>query len=473
MPVWFTRTACLLLVPLIFMASEAFYAVHAEAALDEQLKSLATHITHTYDDNGNLKSSSDGTHTNSYQYDYANRLIEASIQFGSTPGVTRYAYNAFNRLATRTTNGQKTTYLVDPNRDLSQVLEEKTGGQVTRYLHGDDLISMDRAGSGLSYYLYDGQLSTRQLANSAGLVTDTYAYDAFGLPLSRTGATVNEYLYNGEQFDPNTGFIYLRARHYNPEHGRFISRDPFFGNTQDPVSLHKYIYAGADPVNRMDPTGLFLTIIEAVQTFMLQMYVRSIQIVNAVKALCSAKTVLKGVGYLLFFLSILFIFLLPANSGLSVVFNTVSNPGAIDSTDIKEFEHRFHFIRGRRGAAILEGRLKRVDGAYVSFVLNFLEFWRSRIGVGYNKQVFPPIKVCNIEVVKLEWSFGGNAPTLQNIATGIDPINDAAYGDDAAARQNAADYQFFAIGWSLTILKKIKFSIPLVSASFSGVRVGR
>lgn len=34
-----------------------------------------------------------------------------------------------------------------------------------------------------------------------------------------------------------------------------MSRDPNKGNRFDPRSLHKYLYAGGDPVNLLDPTG--------------------------------------------------------------------------------------------------------------------------------------------------------------------------------------------------------------------------
>jgi len=45
------------------------------------------------------------------------------------------------------------------------------------------------------------------------------------------------------------------ARYYNPNTGRFMSRNPEDGNANDPQSLHKYLYAGGDPVNRIDPSG--------------------------------------------------------------------------------------------------------------------------------------------------------------------------------------------------------------------------
>ena len=86
-------------------------------------------------------------------------------------------------------------------------------------------------------------------------VTDTYEYDAFGNALVTTGSTPNEFLYRGEQFDPDLGLYYLRARYYNPATGRFMSRDPEDGNGYDPETLHKFLYAGGNPINGIDPTG--------------------------------------------------------------------------------------------------------------------------------------------------------------------------------------------------------------------------
>lgn len=78
----------------------------------------------------------------------------------------------------------------------------------------------------LSFYGYDGSGNVRQLTNSAGAVTDSYEYDAFGNLLNSTGTTPNVYMYRGEQFDSDLGLYYLRARYYNPITGRFMSRDP-------------------------------------------------------------------------------------------------------------------------------------------------------------------------------------------------------------------------------------------------------
>ncbi len=172
-----------------------------------------------------------------------------------------YSYNADGIRIEKTVDGTDTTsYLVDKNRPYAQVLEERDGSnnlQVS-YVYGDDLISQDRGGVD-SYYHYDGQLSTRVLSDPFETVTDTYTYDAFGNVLVQTGITENNYLYTGEQYDPNAGFYYLRARYYDSGIGRFITTDPCQGSTFDPPSLHKYLYTGADPVNNWDPSGRFST----------------------------------------------------------------------------------------------------------------------------------------------------------------------------------------------------------------------
>lgn len=46
-----------------------------------------------------------------------------------------------------------------------------------------------------------------------------------------------------------------RARDYNANIGRFTTMDTFEGDQQDPQSLHKYVYAANNPINRSDPSG--------------------------------------------------------------------------------------------------------------------------------------------------------------------------------------------------------------------------
>jgi RHS repeat-associated protein len=131
-----------------------------------------------------------------------------------------------------------------------------TTGNITDYLYGDDLIKQTKAAND-SYYLYDGLGSTRALTNSTGTITDSYNYESFGSLLNQVGTTENNYLFTGEQFDKNLDNYYLRARYYDQNVGRFMQMDTWMGNNQDPVTLHKYLYANVDPVNNIDPTGNF------------------------------------------------------------------------------------------------------------------------------------------------------------------------------------------------------------------------
>ena len=100
--------------------------------------------------------------------------------------------------------------------------------------------------------------STRALLDAAATVVQLYSYDAYGNALGfDPKAALTEFLYSGEQFDAKIGQQYLRQRYYAPATGRFNRLDPFFGDVSDPQSLHKYTYVHGDPINMIDPSGLF------------------------------------------------------------------------------------------------------------------------------------------------------------------------------------------------------------------------
>jgi RHS repeat-associated protein len=202
----------------------------------------------SYDNNGNTTSASG----NSYAYDFENHLT--SLNGGSVA----YIYDGDGNRVAKTVAGVTTNYLVDTNNPsgYAQTVDELQGAAVTRsYTYGHDLISQRIVGGSLSFYQYDGHGSARLLTDASGSATDTYDYDAFGNLITRTGTTPNDYLYSGERFDVHLGFYYLRARYMNPSSGRFFTVDPYEGSNSDPGSLHKYLYANGDPVNRTDPSG--------------------------------------------------------------------------------------------------------------------------------------------------------------------------------------------------------------------------
>ena len=213
-----------------------------------------------YDLNGNLVRVIGSAHSALYEYNSENKLIKATVQNGSLVIEESYTYDYEGNRTSKTThksNGEfeYTKYLND-NSSLTNVLAEidENGTVKCTYTIGADLISQERDGR-TSFYLYDGHGSVVGLANESGVVTDTYSYDAFGNLLKSTGSNANNYRYCGEQFDETTGLYYLRARYMDTSTGRFISQDSYAGSISDPTSLHKYLYANANPVTYSDPSG--------------------------------------------------------------------------------------------------------------------------------------------------------------------------------------------------------------------------
>ena len=213
----------------------------------------------TYDQDGNVTAAGGKT----FSYDSQNELVAMN---GTAVGI-EYDGDG-NRVLKTVTSGSGTTttqFLVDDLNPTGypQVMDELTNGVVTRtYTYGLQRISEDQQVNGAwtpSFYSYDGMGSVRQLTNMTGALTDTYEYDAFGNEVTHTGTTPNDYLYRGEQWDPDLGLYYLRARYYNPLTGRFMSKDPDNHDPRFPNELHKFLYAAGDPVNAIDPSGRGLT----------------------------------------------------------------------------------------------------------------------------------------------------------------------------------------------------------------------
>jgi RHS repeat-associated protein len=218
--------------------------------------------TNTYDANDRLTSdgydangSTTASGANGYVYDYENRLKQMN------PGGVAIVYDGDGNRVAMTAGGVTTTYLVDTANPTGypQVLEELIGAAAQRvYTYGVARISQSQllnAAWNTTFYGYDGQGSVRYLTDVTGTVTDQYTYDGFGIQLAGSGTTPNVYRYAGEPFDQPLQLVYMRARYMNPRSGRFWTMDTFGGNNSDPPSLHKYLYAGSDPINKTDPSG--------------------------------------------------------------------------------------------------------------------------------------------------------------------------------------------------------------------------
>ncbi len=79
------------------------------------------------------------------------------------------------------------------------------------------------------------------LTDTTGTVVQNYSYDAFGKVYSSNSSNTysNSRLYTGREYDRETGLYYNRARYYDSDTGRFLSRDPIGQNDQ--VNLYTYV----------------------------------------------------------------------------------------------------------------------------------------------------------------------------------------------------------------------------------------
>jgi len=162
-----------------------------------------------------------------------------------TPTTTaEYTYNTKGLRISKTVNGQETRHIWDG----SNIVMELNGSDqvIDKYIRGYQLIKSDLNG----YYLYNTHGDVIQLTDQQGTVTTSYLYDAFGIEQEPQPNDPNPFRYCGEYLDKESGNVYLRARYYDPETGRFISEDPIRDG------LNWYVYASNNPVNRSDPLGL-------------------------------------------------------------------------------------------------------------------------------------------------------------------------------------------------------------------------
>ncbi|MEW6173811.1 MAG: RHS repeat-associated core domain-containing protein [Bacillota bacterium] len=192
-----------------------------------------------------------------FTFDARDRLTAA--------GGLSYTYDAEGNRIGITEGGSQNSFVVDPNADLSQVLIKiDASGNQTYYVYGLGLIGQEENGAYRTYH-YDLRGSTVALTDTTGAVTDRFQYSFYGELVYRTGSTSTPFLFNGRDgvmTDAN-GLLYMRARYFNPEIGRFVSRDPVTGSIVNPKSIDAHSYCENDPVNGVDPSGNFVQVVVA------------------------------------------------------------------------------------------------------------------------------------------------------------------------------------------------------------------
>jgi RHS repeat-associated protein len=102
-----------------------------------------------------------------------------------------------------------------------------------RYLHTDAL----------------GSLVAETDASKA--VTNRYHYLPYG---GAFGNAPDGPGYTGAVMEPN-GLVYMQARYYDPQLGRFLSTDPVDPDPQSGGNFNRYAYAADNPYSKYDPSG--------------------------------------------------------------------------------------------------------------------------------------------------------------------------------------------------------------------------
>ena len=202
-------------------------------------------VTFTYDANGNEVAGSNGL---GFAYNAKDQTTSVTGIFGAQLSMG-YADSG---QAERTSAGGS-AYV---NSSLGIGSETKSG-QTTYYTRtpSGHLISQRTAG-GTYYYLFDGLGSVVGMVDASGNIVARYGYDPYGQQVQKRGrdaspsdtsiADGNPFRYTGAYLDA-TGFYKMGERYYDPARGRFTQLDPLGGG---------YVYAGNDPINFVDPTGL-------------------------------------------------------------------------------------------------------------------------------------------------------------------------------------------------------------------------
>ncbi len=211
-----------------------------------------------YDNNGNLYSTlTSTTGTAGAENETLSEMVSAADGLytfdglGRLTGITKdgktiaYTYNGDGQRVSKTVDGVTTQYVWDGD----YIVMEKTGNSVTVYKRANRLFAGDKDGT-KTFYRYNARGDVVQLTDASYAVTKSYQYDAFGNEQNPDANDTNPFRYCGEYYDKETGYIYLRARYYDPTIGRFISEDPIRDG------LNWYVYCENNPVIFVDPLGL-------------------------------------------------------------------------------------------------------------------------------------------------------------------------------------------------------------------------
>ncbi len=208
--------------------------------------------TYAWLPDGDLATMKGPAGTSTFSYDTAGNLRSVTLADGSS---IRYMVDADGRRIGREVGGRLTAgYLYDPSGQI--VAATDGAGAVTEQFGYDDQghLALVEKGGRTYRVVTDAVGSPRLLIDSqSGALADAITYDGWGQVTSETSPGFTPFGFAGGLLDPDTGLVRFGARDYDPTTGRWTAPDP---TGFDGGDANLYRYAGGDPVNRTDPTGL-------------------------------------------------------------------------------------------------------------------------------------------------------------------------------------------------------------------------
>ncbi len=231
-------------------------------------------FNYAYDNEGNLilKTTIATDATVTYRWDHHNRLVSVETRDGSAQllQTVAYAYDGFDRrisVAVDTTPADGVApavrHLVYSGANVLMEFVDADGNGPAApqadiaYLHGtgsDEVLAQENAAHRVLWLLVDQNNTTRDLVDANGTLVQHFKINAYGRIIDSGGsAPLTRYIFQGREFDAETGLYYFRARSYDPALGRFISTDPM-GFTAGDANLYRFVKN--NPANDRDPSGL-------------------------------------------------------------------------------------------------------------------------------------------------------------------------------------------------------------------------